>query len=148
MTEIIKVVDNIITEHSFVNRELRDGEIEVNNWNGNVGDSINPKPVKAAVKIIEEEPQEEIIEEEPQEEIKEEPIKVVAYKETKSELIPLSRTDEIMILLQEIDLSSIRPIRAIISGESTESEEDYKTLKALEKQAKLLREELNVCQEK
>ena len=58
----------------------------------------------------------------------------------------LTRTDELMIQLQEIDLASIRAIRAILSEDA--DEEDYKTLKALEKQAKLLREELNVCQEK
>lgn len=66
--------------------------------------------------------------------------------EIKTTFTGFTRTDEIMIQLQEIDSASIRSIRAILAG--TDTEEDHKTLKALEKQAKLLREELNVCQEK
>ena len=52
-----------------------------------------------------------------------------------------TRTDELTIQLQEIDLLSIRAIRAILSR--TDTEEDHKTLEALEKQAINLRKELN-----
>ena len=48
-----------------------------------------------------------------------------------------------MIQLQEIDLASVRAIRAILSG--TDTEEDHKTLEALEKQAVALRKELNTA---
>lgn len=52
-----------------------------------------------------------------------------------------TRTDELTIQLQNIDMLSVRAIRAILSG--TDTEEDHKTLKALEKQAINLRKELN-----
>lgn len=52
-----------------------------------------------------------------------------------------TRTDELMIQLQEIDLTSVRAIRAILSG--TDTEEDHKILEALEKQSINLRQELN-----
>lgn len=52
-----------------------------------------------------------------------------------------TRTDELTIQLQKIDLISVRAIRAILSG--TDTEEDHKTLEALEKQAINLRKELN-----
>ena len=52
-----------------------------------------------------------------------------------------TRTDKLTIQLQEIDVSSVRAIRAILSG--TDTEEDHKILKALEKQAIDLRKELN-----
>ena len=52
-----------------------------------------------------------------------------------------TRTDELMIQLQEIDLASVRAVRAILSG--TDTEEDHKTLEALEKQSINLRQELN-----
>lgn len=42
--------------------------------------------------------------------------------------------------LQEIDEMTIRPLRAILSG--TDTEEDHKTLEALEQQALNLRKEL------
>ena len=60
--------------------------------------------------------------------------------------ISVKLSNDAMRALQEIDFASIRAIRAILSEDA--GEEDYETLKALEKQAKLLREELNVCQEK
>lgn len=44
-------------------------------------------------------------------------------------------------MLAEIDFASVRAIRAILSG--TDTEEDHKTLEALEKQAVALRKELN-----
>ena len=47
-----------------------------------------------------------------------------------------------MLQLNTIDISSVRAIRAILSG--TDTEEDHKTLEALEKQAINLRKELNV----
>ena len=153
MTEIIKIKDNIIIEHSFVNRELRDGEIEVKDFNGNVGDdtslydenwNIIPETkaitetvaaaeaaaaAAAAAAAQEAEASEECVKDEKQEEQQTFP----SYSFTK--------TDELTIQLQEIDRTSIRSIRAILSG--TDTEEDHKTLKALEKQAINLRKELN-----
>lgn len=52
-----------------------------------------------------------------------------------------TKTDELMIQLQEIDFASVRSIRAILSG--TDTEEDHKILEALEKQSINLRQELN-----
>lgn len=57
-----------------------------------------------------------------------------------SQPVEFTRTDELMIQLQEIDLASIRAIRAILSN--TDTEKDHKTLAALEKQAKNIRNEL------
>lgn len=129
MVEIIKIKDDIIIEHSFINRELRDGEIEVKDFNGNVGDNVNlydknwniipveTKDVKAIEEVEEPEP------------------------EPEPEPVSYTRTDELMTMLYKIDLASVRAIRAILS--KTDTEEDHKTLEALEKQAVALRNELN-----
>ena len=146
MTEIIKIKDGIIIEHSFVNRELREGEIEVKDFNGNVGDNVNLYDENwniitvgtKAVKVVDiDEDDEEI------EEVKTE-VKTEAKDELKEpEPVPYTRTDELMTMLYEIDLASVRAIRAILSG--TDTEEDHKTLEALEKQAVALRKELNAA---
>lgn len=142
MTEIIKVKDNIITEHSFVNRELSYGEIAVKDFNGNVGDNIslydenwNIIPVAESTTTTETETA-DIDKEEEESQVESE------LKEPElSYYPPYTRTDELMLQLDSIDISSVRAIRAILSG--TDTEEDHKTLKALEKQAINLRQELN-----
>ena len=140
MLEIIKVKDNIITEHSFVNRELRDGEIAVKDFSGNVGDNVslyderwNIIPVVVETTETTETTETADIE-----------TQVEQVEQVKPELSyypPYTRADELMLQLDTIDISSVRAIRAILSG--TDTEEDHKTLEALEKQAINLRKELN-----
>ena len=136
MTEIIKIKDDIIIEHSFVNRELRDGEIEVKDFNGNVGDNVNLYDKNWNIIPVETKAIEEVeeVKAEVRADVKKEP-------EPEPEPVPYTRTDEIMLLFDKIDLASVRAIRAILSG--TDTEEDHKTLEALEKQAVALRKELN-----
>ena len=134
MTEIIKVKDDIIIEHSFVNRELRDGEIEVNEFNGNVGDNVNLYDENwNIIPVVETTSETETADIDKDIETQVEP-ELTYYP-------PYTRTDELMLQLDTIDLSSVRAIRAILSG--TDTEDDHKTLKALEKQAINLRKELN-----
>lgn len=63
--------------------------------------------------------------------------------ETETHINTCTRAEEIQGVHTEIDFASIRAIRAILSG--TDTEEDYKTLKALEKRAVNLRKELNTA---
>lgn len=137
MTEIIKVKDNIITEHSWVNRELHDDEIQVHGFNGNVGD--NTSLYDENWNVIPTEPE---APEEPttDEDGKTEYIPPAPEPKLEQEQEQCTRTDELMSMLYEIDLSSVRAIRAILSG--TASEDDHKILDALEKQAINLRKEL------
>lgn len=59
----------------------------------------------------------------------------------KTLLTDFTIAEELTIQLQEIDFTSVRAIRAILSG--TDTEEDHKILEELEKQAINLRKELN-----
>ena len=162
MTEIIKVKDNIITEHSFVNRELSYGEIAVKDFNGNVGDNIslydenwNIIPVAETTSTTstttsttetetETETETADIDKEEESHVESQVESQVESELKEPELSyypPYTRTDELMLQLDTIDISSVRAIRAILSG--TDTEEDHKILKALEKQAINLRQELN-----
>lgn len=145
MTEIVKVKDNIIVEHSFVNRALHDDEIQVTKeFTANIGDRVDEN-LNVVVALVESEdtaPAPAVVIDTVQAVIED----VVEEEEPEQETIEdldvfvLTKTDELMIQLQEIDFSSIRAIRAILSG--TASEDDHKTLTALEKQAINLRKEL------
>ena len=136
MTEIIKVKDDIIIEHSFVNRELRDGEIKVNDFNGNVGDNVNLYDENwNIIPVVETTSETETETADIDKDIETQVEPELTYYP------PYTRTDELMLQLDTIDISSVRAIRAILSG--TDTEEDHKTLKALEKQAINLRKELN-----
>lgn len=63
--------------------------------------------------------------------------------ETETHTNTCTRAEEIQGVLTEIDFASIRSIKAILSG--TDTEEDHKTLKALEKRAVNLRKELKTA---
>ena len=149
MIEIIKVKDDIIVEHSFVNREnskLRDGEIEVKDFNGNVGDNVSlydenwniipvvDTNVDTVETVVDTNVEEEVkVESEPAETA--EPASVQYNNNNNNNNITTMLHE-----LQEIDFMSVRAIRAILSGTATE--EDHKILEALEKQAVDLRNDL------
>lgn len=159
MTEVIHIENRYITQHLILSGEPREGDVVVKDWKGNVGDSIdfyNKDWTKKSVEqlleehliepVVEEKVEqekeiecEEIIEEQQEQEMSD----VKSDVKTKSERVfnDYTRTDELMIQLSELDFTSIRSIRAILSG--TDTEEDHKTLEALEKQAINLRKELN-----
>ena len=140
MTEVIHIENGYITQHLILSGELRDGDIAVKDWKGNVGDSIdlyNEDWTKKEPAIE----QDEVIVEDVVEDVEKEETADLP-EQTLSSFPPYTKTDERMIQLYEIDRESIRSIRAILSG--TDTEEDHKTLKALEKQAINLRKELNV----
>ena len=137
MTEVIHIDNGYITQHLILSGELRDGDIAVKDWKGNVGDSIdlyNEDWTKKETLIEDMKVDEkvEIVEQEETADLSEQVL---------TSFPPYTRTDERMIQLYEIDRESIRSIRAILSG--TDTEEDHKTLEALEKQAINLRKELN-----
>ena len=138
MTEVIHIENGYITQHLILSGDLRDGDIAVKDWKGNVGDSIdlyNEDWTKKEPAIEQDEVIDEVIDEDVEkEETTDLPEQVL------STFPPYTKTDEYMIQLYEIDRESIRSIRAILSG--TDTEEDHKTLKALEKQAINLRKEL------
>ena len=139
MTEVIHIDNGYITQHLILSGKLRDGDIAVKDWKGNVGDSIdlyNEDWTKKETLIEDMNKVDEKVDEK------------VEQQETAdlSEQVltsfpPHTKTDERMIQLYEIDRESIRSIRAILSG--TDTEEDHKTLEALEKLAINLRQELN-----
>lgn len=162
MTEIIHIENGYITQHLILSGELRDGDIAVKDWKGNVGDSIDlynkdwtkKTVIEKEIVNIEQEQVTANSDKEQQQQQQQQEEEQVADVDIKTELkalpeqvLPLyTRTDELMIQLQEIDLASVRAIRAILSG--TDTQEDHKTLEALEKRAVNLRKELNTATNK
>ncbi len=63
------------------------------------------------------------------------------WSETPPEPEPLARRDEIMARLTEIDWASVRPLRAISSGDATDF--DRQKLADLDAEARELRDELS-----
>ena len=142
MTEVIHIENGYITQHLILSGDLRDGDVAVKDWKGNVGDSIdlyNEDWTKKEPAIEQDEVVDEVVDEVIDEVVEKEETTDLP-EQVLSTFPPYTKTDECMIHLHEIDRESIRSIRAILSG--TDTEEDHKTLKALEKQAINLRKEL------
>jgi hypothetical protein len=163
MTEVIHIENGYITQHLILSGEPREGDIVVENWKGNVGDSadfynkdwtkksdeqlVEEHLIEQDIEIKDESEQDIIldtkaIEQQVIADTAEQKAETATIKTLPEQVLsPYTRTDELMIQLQEIDLASVRSIRAILSR--TDTEEDHKTLKALEQQAMNLRKELN-----
>lgn len=119
------VVNHICADDNFTSEKYK--VVEALNWEQET--ESEPEPV---IEVIE---QESVISTDT------DTVEETKQQEDKTLFTGFTRTDELTIQLQEIDLTSVRAIRAILSG--TDTEEDHKTLEALEKQAINLRQELN-----
>ena len=136
------VVKHICADDDFTSEKYK--VVEELNWEQDEQD-IKSETEPVAIKVIEE--QESAISS-TDTDIVEETKQAKQAKQAKDKTLftsftSFTRTDELMIQLQEIDVLSVRAIRAILSG--TDTEEDHKILKALEKQAINLRQELNAA---
>ena len=133
------VVKHICADDDFTSEKYK--VVEELNWEQDEQD-IKSETEPVAIKVIEEQESAisstdtDIVEETKQ-------AKQAKDKTLFTSFTSFTRTDELMIQLQEIDVLSVRAIRAILSG--TDTEEDHKILKALEKQAINLRQELNAA---
>ena len=118
------VVKHICADDNFESEKYK--VVEASNWKQEI--ESEPEPVIEQEHVKKLDTDTDIVEETKQ-------------VEDKTLFDGFTRTDELTIQLQEIDALSVRAIRAILSG--TDTEEDHKTLEALEKQAINLRKELN-----
>lgn len=117
------VVNHICADDNFTSEKYK--VVEALNWEQDI--ESEPEPVIEQESVISTDT---------------DTVEETKQQEDKTLFTGFTRTDELTIQLQEIDLTSVRAIRAILSG--TDTEEDHKTLEALEKQAINLRKELNV----